>query len=455
MLLRTPEFSHLLTRRKLKMTPSINSVHLLLLFLALFTFSSSSAAVARPHALVAQLTKDAANLQYLTRIHQRTPSVPVDLVVDLGGRYLWVDCDTNYASSTYRPAHCRSSLCSLAGANGCGECFSSPRPGCNNNTCGVAPENPFTKTSTGGELAVDVLSLPSTDGFTSSSPASDPSFLFSCAPAFLTSGLAAGATGIAGLGRTRVAPPSQLAARFSFRRRFALCLPSTPRAPGALFFGPGPYRFLPSIDASQSLLYTPLLTNPISTAGTFVDGEPSYEYFIGVTAIKIGEIDVPVNKTLLTINKKTGEGGTKISTTVPFTTLETTIYKAVTAAFAGALANVAKAPAVAPFELCYDAKGIGSTRVGAAVPAVDLVLQSEKVFWRIFGANSMIEAKDGVLCFAFVDGGRKTRTAIVIGGYQLEDNLVEFDLGYSRVGFSSTLLFRQTTCSNFNFTTSG
>ncbi|PKU69338.1 gamma conglutin 1-like [Dendrobium catenatum] len=423
-----------------------------ILFLLPLIFFSSLSSAAGPHALVAPLTKDSRTLQYLTRINQRTPSITLTLAVDLGGRYLWVDCDSSYISSTYRPARCHSSLCSLAGSDSCGDCFSSPRPGCNNNTCGVFPENPFIRTSTSGELAVDALALRSTDGSTPSTPVSDPAFLFSCAPRFLTRGLAVGAVGIAGLGRTRVAPPTQLAAKFSFRRRFALCLPSTPRASGALFFGPGPYNFLPGIDASQSLLYTPLLTNPVSTAGTYSPGEPSYEYFIGVTAIKVGDTVLPLNKTLLTINKKTGYGGTKISTAVPYTTLETSIYKSLTSAFAAALANVTRVAAVSPFKLCYDAKGLGSTRVGPGVPAVDLVLQSEAVFWSIFGANSMVEARDGVLCFAFVDGGRTPRTSIVIGGFQLEDNLVEFDLDYSRVGFSASLLFRRTTCSNFNFT---
>jgi hypothetical protein len=56
------------------------------------------------------------------------------------------------------------------------------------------------------------------------------------------------------------------------------------------------------------------------------------------------------------------------------------------------------------------------------------------------------------LCLGFVNGGENARTSIVIGGHQLEDNLVQFDLATSRVGFSSTLLGRQTTCSNFNFT---
>lgn len=107
---------------------------------------------------------------------------------------------------------------------------------------------------------------------------------------------------------------------------------------------------------------------------------------------------------------------------------------------------------VSPFGVCYNASDLGSTRVGAAVPAIDLVLESESVYWRIFGANSMVAVSDQVLCLAFVDGGERPRTSVVVGGYQLEDNLLQFDLATSRLGFSSSLLFRQTTCANFNFT---
>ncbi|KAI8566205.1 hypothetical protein RHMOL_Rhmol02G0021800 [Rhododendron molle] len=64
----------------------------------------------------------------------------------------------------------------------------------------------------------------------------------------------------------------------------------------------------------------------------------------------------------------------------------------------------------------------------------------------------MVQVSDEVLCLAFVDGGVNPRTSIVIGGYQLEDNLLKFDLGASRLGFSSSLLFRAPTCANFNCT---
>jgi hypothetical protein len=63
-----------------------------------------------------------------------------------------------------------------------------------------------------------------------------------------------------------------------------------------------------------------------------------------------------------------------------------------------------------------------------------------------------VNINDDVLCLGFVNGGRNPRTSIVIGGYQLENNLVQFDLAASRLGFSSLLFGRQTTCSNFNST---
>lgn len=110
---------------------------------------------------------------------------------------------------------------------------------------------------------------------------------------------------------------------------------------------------------------------------------------------------------------------------------------------------------MAPFQVCYDINSFSSTRVGPGVPAIDLVLQNEEVYWRMFGANSMVQVNEDVICLGFVDGGDNPRTAIVIGGYQLENNLLQFDLARSRLGFSSSLLFRQTTCANFNFTSSG
>uniref|UniRef100_A0A7N0U882 Peptidase A1 domain-containing protein n=1 Tax=Kalanchoe fedtschenkoi TaxID=63787 RepID=A0A7N0U882_KALFE len=412
----------------------------------------SSAAAAqtsfRPKALVLPLTRDASTLQYLTHIKQRTPLVDVPLVVDLGGQNLWVDCETDYVSSSYVPVPCRSAPCSLARSRSCGDCFEGPKPGCNNNTCGVSPDNSVTRTSTSGELTQDVVSIQSTDGSTPGRAVSVPKYLFVCAPAFLLDGLASGVKGMAGLGRGKIGVPSLFAAAFSFHRKFAVCLGSN----GVVIFGDGPYRFLPlPQDLSSSLTYTPLILNPVSTASSYFEGDPSTEYFIGVTSIRINTHAVPLNATLLKIDSE-GNGGTKISTVNPYTVMETSLYRAVISAFRKELAEVPTVTPVAPFGLCFNSTTIGSTRVGPGVPQIDLVLQSSSVVWTIFGANSMVQVKEKVLCLGIVDGGANPRTSIVIGSHQLVDNLLQFDLADSRLGFSSTLLGRQTTCSNFNFT---
>ncbi|TJX37450.1 hypothetical protein E8P77_33725, partial [Soehngenia saccharolytica] len=151
-----------------------------------------------------------------------------------------------------------------------------------------------------------------------------------------------------------------------------------------------------------------------------------------------------------------GRGGGKLDTLVPYTQLSTAIYTSLVKVFtdvAGKM-NVTRATDnVAPFDTCFNTAGVASTRVGPAVPTIDLVMQNNAT-WRIFGANSMVQVSNKVMCLGFVDGGEDPVTTIVIGTYQMQDNFLHFDLAKSSLGFSSSLLFQQTTCSNFNFTAS-
>ncbi|GMP76979.1 hypothetical protein CsSME_00033422 [Camellia sinensis var. sinensis] len=421
-----------------------STTHLPILFLLLIsaTFTAAKRSF-QPRALLLPVTKDPSSLQYLTQINQRTPLVPVKLTVDLGGQYLWVNCDQGYLSSSYRPVRCSTPLCTLSKSSACGDCFAAPKPGCNHNTCGLNPINTVGNRETPGEFAQDIISIQSTDGSNPGRVVIIPRLTFVCGSTWLLGGLASGVTGMAGLGRTDISLPSQFSSAFHFPRKFAICFSSSTTSTGVMFFGGnGTYVFQPYIDISKSLIYTPLIKNRRTTA--------SPDYFIRVKSIKINGNNVPLNTSLL--NFKKGRGGTKISTVNPYTVMETSIYNAITNAFIKELSNVPRVAAVSPFGVCFSSKSIGSTRVGPGVPQIDLVLQRESVYWRIFGANSMVSVSDSALCLGFVDGGVDMETSIVIGGYQLEDNLVEFDLAKSRLGFSSSLLFRQTTCGNFNFT---
>ncbi|PON80162.1 Aspartic peptidase, partial [Parasponia andersonii] len=402
-----------------------------------------------PKALVLPVTKDisTSKIQYTTQLHQRTPLVPVRLSLDLSGESLWVDCDKGYVSSTFKHPPCPSAECKLARFVACrGQCCSV------NNTCSHFVENNFVALGTSGEVSQDIVLIQSTNGFNPGKPVSVPDVLFVCGYTFLLEGLPSGVTGGLGLGRRKIGLPSQLAKALGFRRKFAVCLSSSTRAKGVVFFGDGPYVMLPNIDVSKDLIYTPLIVNPYSVEGSFFK-DPSEEYFVGVKSIKINNKAVRgFNTSELSISKE-GFGGTKISTAYPYTVLRTSVYKPFVSAFAKALDKVPREEAVASFELCYSSKNIASTRVGPAVPQIDLVLKSKKgAVWSIFGANSMVQVNNDVLCLGFVDGGPFLRESIIIGGHQIEDNLLQFDLATSKLGFSSSLLFRQTTCSNFNFT---
>lgn len=223
---------------------------------------------------------------------------------------------------------------------------------------------------------------------------------------------------------------------------------SLTNSPRVIFIGEGPYVLLPDIDVSKNLVYTPLLTNPISTAGSSFGGGPSTDYFIGVKSIKVNGELVPINNLLLEINKENGQGGTKISTIDPYAVLETSIK-----AFVHSL-TIPRVKKVAPFEMCYKRTSLPSTRVGPGVPNIEFVLQGkngETSSFIMSGANSMVAVTNEVLCLGFVNGGENPTTSIVIGGHQIEDNLVQIDIDNKRVGFSNSLLFQQTKCANINF----
>ncbi|CAN0886835.1 Probable aspartic proteinase GIP1 [Linum grandiflorum] len=72
------------------------------------------------------------------------------------------------------------------------------------------------------------------------------------------------------------------------------------------------------------------------------------------------------------------------------------------------------------------------------------------VKWMIQGRNSMVPVKgeEGeVMCLGILEGGNEMEAAVVIGGLEMEDRVMEFDLDGSRLGFSSPM--KQRTCSDF------
>ncbi|KAK4778154.1 hypothetical protein SAY87_018341 [Trapa incisa] len=293
------------------------------------------------------VTRDVSTLQYLTQIRLGS-SRPLTLVLDLNGRHIW----TSLAQSTRRSVLFRSSHC--LSANG-----RNMRGG---NATGASELSE-------GAVAVDSPQR-------SSIPAVHQ-FLFAHAPSSLLSGLASGARGVLGLGRVRTALPEQLSAAASGGdRRFFLCLSES----DGIIVSCGDWPYSSSFpwrgDVSRSMIYAPLST---------AEPESSREYSLNLKAIEVnGErLTLSPNSSIL------------LSTIVPYTTMQSDIYRTFTGAFgkAAVTMNMTRAPGhpAAPFELCFSSDSIATA--GSSVPEIEFVLQSEMVRWRVHGQNSMVRGE--------------------------------------------------------------
>ncbi|CAK8531050.1 unnamed protein product [Lathyrus sativus] len=400
------------------------------IFLPLF-FSLLSVTSSSPNSILLPITKDSTTQQYLTTISHGTPFVSTNVVVDLSGSVFWLDCSSRKSSSSsLRTIPHRSLQCLTASSHS----QAWPIDQDQDIPCEILPKNTITgKVATEGVLVEDVLKLKSTKD-SIFQPTLD--LFFACSSSLLLSGLSDDAKGIVGFGRSRTSFSSQFFNSVDSQRKITFCLSSSS---GSVLLGQN--NVLESEKIFRSLTFTPLVTNQ------------NNEYFINVNSIKIGGKKVSFNTPSLSQEGYSYEDGTKLSSVVPYTTMQSSIYANFKSAFVKAALsmNMSRVASVSPFEICFDSKGVGESQTGPNVPVIDFVLQSEMVKWRINGRNSMVRVNDDVMCLGILDGGDELKNPIVVGGYQMEDVLVQLDLDSSMVGFSSSLLIKDTSCSKFRF----
>lgn len=145
-----------------------------------------------------------------------------------------------------------------------------------------------------------------------------------------------------------------------------------------------------------------------------------------------------------------------ISTINPYTVMEHSIFKPFSEFFTKEITRMGanQVHAIAPFGACFT-KLRELPKVGIGAPMINFVMQNSDVTWTFHGPNSVVEARPGIWCLAFVDGGTKRKNApIILGAYQMQDRVVEFDLGRSMLGFSNALHFSRVSCGQFNFSAS-
>ncbi|KFK26154.1 hypothetical protein AALP_AA8G210500 [Arabis alpina] len=366
------------------------------LFLFLFFFLSSlfisNSQIS--DGVVFPVIRDIPTGQYVAQILLGDSSEPVKLVVDLAGPLLWFDCSSRQHVSSSRSFISGSSTGCLKARVG-NERISR---GNHNADCDLLVRNGVNGIAARGELVTDFLS------FGSSSSPGRVDLLFACAPPWLLRGLASGAQGVMGLGRAQISLPSQLAAETNDRRRLTVYL-----SPSSGVVSSSSVEEVFGVAASRSLVYTPLSTGS------------SGNYVINVKSVRVNGVKLAVDG---------GSLAAELSTVVPYTTLESSIYRVFAEAYSRAAATEATPVApVAPFGLCF------TSMSEEDFPAVDLALQSEMVRWRIQGRNLMVDVGGGVGCLGIVDGGSIQVSPIIMGGLQLEGFVLDFDLGNSMMGF--------------------
>ncbi|XP_010546839.1 PREDICTED: basic 7S globulin [Tarenaya hassleriana] len=359
--------------------------------LALVLFYFSALSLSHPlNAVVFPVSRDLPTGQYVAQIRLGESPEPVKLVVDLSGTILWFDCSSSSSSSRNLTSG-NSSDCARARAGA--HRVSSSRG--DDSVCQLLIRNGVMGFSARGELAGDFLAVGS-DSSATSPGAVD--LLFACAPRWLLRGLAGEAHGVLGLGRAQISLPSQLVSETIERRRFTVYLLPTngvvSTSSAEVVFG---------AEVSRLLVYTPLFT------------DPSGNYVINVKSIRVNGVKISVNAPL----------SAELSTVIPYTVVESSIYMMIAESLAEAA--TATATAVAPFGLCF-----ADT---TPIPAVEFALQSEMVRWRIHGRNLMVDVGGGIRCLGIIDGGSGRVNPIVMGGLQLEGFVLDFDLGNSVLGF--------------------
>ncbi|CAN6992062.1 unnamed protein product [Brassica rapa subsp. trilocularis] len=390
----------------------------------------------RPPTFAIPIFKDTKTGLYYTNMTVGQPPLSVNLVLDVSGSALFFQCGKpGYKSTSYDPILCGSRCCPTP-KDECfhNTCYGPFRPTCRNETCTSADVSLLTfNTQIATLINDDVMLRYMSPSSAYVAPKLPVRARIACRGYFegMMNMLPAGTLGILGLGNSSTSFVSSLLSSYKIPFKVSLCLPSKPgNNPGSVYIGGS----LKRKDLTGLLVSTPLISN----RETKEHGE-DYNYFIDVKSIEVNGKRLSFDHDLLK-NKRGHWGRTKI-----YTLLEAYIYKALVRAFSE---KTKKRKAVYPFTDCFSYKSFGEkSLLGKETPVISLVL-GEGAKWDIYGPNSLVKVNKNVVCLAFQEADEfESLFPIEIGGYQMEDNLVEFDLEASKFSFTSSLLRHNTSCS--------
>ncbi|KAJ7549112.1 hypothetical protein O6H91_07G040400 [Diphasiastrum complanatum] len=280
-------------------------------------------------------------------------------------------------------------------------------------------------------MSSDTATLNSTDGFVPTAPVKLNGIKFK---------LVNGKKDVLALGAGALAFPTQVSAAARVAKKFAYCLGGSAN-PAPIFFGNISYYFdsglpqqgdrYPELDITPYLKYTPLKTPAHGKRG----------YALEITSVTLNAGSAVTVKV---------SDDAAIGTGALYTRIVEPAYTHIRQAFLSVLAVTGFQRVSShhgPLDLCFNIT-VGQYR---SAPLITFT----------FGRNSSLGVtadnylvnvdNSNIYCFGIISAGAKKGSS-VIGTFQQQDNLVEFDLEKKRVGMTGSLIALRSNCANFNFT---
>ncbi|XP_058781224.1 aspartyl protease AED3-like [Vicia villosa] len=339
---------------------------------------------------------------YVVRVKIGTPGQLLFIVLDTSTDEAFVpssDCTgcsaTKFSpksSTSYVPLNCSSLQCSQARGRSCSLTGS--------DVCSF--NQSYADSSFSATLAQDSVTL---DG-----NVIIPNFSFGSINAI--SGASIPAQGLLGLGRGPLSLLSQTMSTFS--GVFSYCLPSfkSHYFSGSLKLGP--------VDQPQTIRTTPLLSNP---------RRPSL-YYINLTGISVGSVNVPIPNNLLAFDPKTGAGSIIDSGTV-ITRFVEPVYNATRDEFR----KQVKGPfsSLGAYDTCFPETS------ETTAPAITLHFQDLDL--KLPLENGLIHStSEPLICLAMAAAPRNVDSVLnVIANYQQQNLRILFDTVNNKVGIAREL----------------
>ncbi|XP_022991886.1 aspartyl protease family protein At5g10770 [Cucurbita maxima] len=233
-------------------------------------------------------------------------------------------------------------------------------------------------------------------------------FIFGCGRN--NKGLFGGASGLMGLGRSKLSLVSQTSSVFD--GIFSYCLPSTGAgASGSLTMGGGDFSNYRNV---SPISYTRMVSNPQM---------PNF-YFLNLTGITIGGVNlgVPNNGALSLI-----DSGTVITRLTP------SIYRAFKAEFEKQFSGFQTAPGFSILNTCFNLTGFKEVNI----PTVKFFFEGNaEMTVDVEGVFYFVKSDASQICLAFASLGYEDQS-MIIGNYQQKNQRVVYNSKESTVGFAA------------------